>query len=143
MSRKIENTCDMDIHILFGMGWENLRNNLVKALDRLPEDVYDFTIKNIYFCCSDSSMIPLKEVSKSFIVILNKSDSQSLIAHEIAHAYLNHHLRSVVGDNQEKDAEELRKKWGFKAKMPTCFGYPKECHHCFTTNCPNSLINKK
>lgn len=135
--------CDMDMIINFGMGWETLRYNLINALCRLPEEIYVFTTENIYFNSSHSSTVPLKEVSKPFMVILNKSDSQSVIAHEIAHAYLNHHLSSGIGDKQEEKAEELRKKWGFRAKIPNCFGYPKECYHCFTVNCPNSLASKK
>ena len=50
------------------------------------------------------------------MIILKRTDSESLIAHEIAHAYLGHAKTKSKSKNIEAEAEELRKKWGFKKK---------------------------
>ena len=50
------------------------------------------------------------------MIILKRTDSESLIAHEIAHAYLGHARTKSRTKNIEAEAEELRKNWGFKKK---------------------------
>lgn len=132
--------CKMDMAINFGLGYERLQNNLIETLLRLPEEAYDFASTNIYFC-SGSQAIVIKELAQGYIVILRKNDSQSVIAHEIAHAYLSHYSKTSYSDQEEK-AETLRMKWGFKAKTK-CNGYPKLCDTCFKFNCAKIRMNTK
>lgn len=53
-------------------------------------------------------MIPvkqLKELKFEFLVLLKEDSNQDVIAHEIAHAFLNHKMWCSVKDcDQEKEA---------------------------------------
>jgi len=118
--------------IKFAYGWDSLYGNLNRALARLPKEVYKFVVDNVRFCAGHSQMLQVKELKKHFIIILGKSDSQTTVAHEIAHAYLNH--TDLTKDREER-AEELRLKWGFKG-----VNLPKACrrvgcNYCLSFNC--------
>jgi len=71
------------------------------------------------------------------MIILKRTDSESLIAHEIAHAYLNYTKTKNKLDDQEAEADELRKEWGFKKKQ-LCQTFPKGCLNCFNPHCSES-----
>jgi hypothetical protein len=75
------------------------------------------------------------------MIILKRTDSESLIAHEIAHAYLSYTKAKSRSEDQEAQADELRKKWGFKKKQ-LCPTYPKGCLNCFNPHCFESHSKK-
>jgi hypothetical protein len=76
------------------------------------------------------------------MIILKRTDSELLIAHEIAHAYLNYSKAKNKSDtDQEVEADELRKKRGFKKKQ-LCQTFPKGCLNCFNPRCSESKSRK-
>jgi hypothetical protein len=75
------------------------------------------------------------------MIILKRTDSESLIAHEIAHAYLSYSKAKSTSEDQEAQADDLRKKWGFK-KKELCQTYPRECLNCFNPHCSKSNSKK-
>ena len=96
---------------------DNLRFALCRVLKKIPEEVYDYVIENIYFIEGSSQMIPLNEVKKyrkKQIVIIEPKDlkDEFTIAHEIAHAFLKH--KPFTTKNIEMEADKLAEKWGFK-----------------------------
>jgi hypothetical protein len=126
--------CEMDEAIKFGSGFEKLLNNLMITLARLPQEAYDFSSTNIRFCSAVPQTIPVKEVPQDYIIILRKIDTQTIIAHEIAHAFLHHPLVSKLKDDCERKADDLRIKWGFRGKIG-CNCYPDNCARCFNFSC--------
>jgi hypothetical protein len=132
---EVESSSDIDEFIRLAQRWSNLHQRLLNTLARLPEEVYQFTLLKISFHAGQSQTIQVKEIKKSFMIILKRTDSESLIAHEIAHAYLIYTKNRW--EEQEEQADELRKKWGFKKKQ-LCSTYPKGCNNCFNPHCPES-----
>jgi hypothetical protein len=131
---------DIDEFIRRAQRWTNLHKKLLNTLARLPEEIYQFTIQKISFHAGQSQTIQTKAINKPYMIILKRTDSESLIAHEIAHAYLTDNKAIRSGD-QETQADELRKKWGFKKKQ-LCQTYPKGCANCFNPHCPESNTRK-
>jgi Zn-dependent protease with chaperone function len=100
---------------------------LLLALSKLPNDVVEWAADNTYFVSSieaDAFYKSKKELTpwKRGIIVLceglkNKSlDEQTFtIAHEIAHAKLNHKTASApIGHNlqkHEKEADRLARRW--------------------------------
>ena len=132
---------DIDEFIRLAQRWSNLHKRLLNTLARLPEDVYQFALQKISFHAGQSQTVQVEEINKSFMIILKRTDSESLIAHEIAHAYLIYTRAKIRLEEQEEQADELRKKWGFKKKQ-LCSTYPKECLNCFNPHCPKSNLKK-
>ena len=132
---EVESSSDIDEFIRLAQRWSNLHQRLLNTLIRLPEEVYQFTLQKISFHAGQSQTIQVKEIKKAFMIILKRTDSESLIAHEIAHAYLSYTKNRW--EEQEEQADELRKKWGFKKKQ-LCSTYPKGCNNCFNPHCPKS-----
>jgi hypothetical protein len=133
----IEYSVDIDEFIRSAKRWDKLRVRLIITLTRLPIEAYDFVVKNVSFHAGQSQMMVVKEFSKPYMVILKRTDSQSEIAHEIAHAYLCHNRQQSTKENIEDETEKLRRKWGFKAKS-SCPDYPNECSDCKNPNCTES-----
>jgi hypothetical protein len=131
---------DIDEFIHLAQRWSNLHKRLLNALARLPEEVYQFTLQNISFHAGQSQTIQVKQIKKPYMIILKRTDSESLIAHEIAHAYLNYKKTKNKSGDQEAEADELRKKWGFKKKQ-LCQTFPKGCLNCFNPHCSESKIS--
>jgi hypothetical protein len=131
---------DIDEFIRLAQRWNNLHTRLLNTLSRLPEDVYQFTIQKISFHAGQSQTVQVEEIRKPYMIILKRTDSESLIAHEIAHAYLSY-TKARSKSDQETQADELRKKWGFKKKQ-LCQTYPKGCRNCFNPHCPESNSRK-
>ena len=131
---------DIDEFIRLAQRWNNLHTRLLNTLSRLPEDVYQFTVHKISFHAGQSQTVQVKEIGKPYMIILKRTDSESLIAHEIAHAYLSF-TKTKSKSDQETQADELRKKWGFKKKQ-LCQTYPKGCLNCFNPHCPESNSKK-
>lgn len=93
-----------------------LMRNIVKTISHIPQDHYDFIINNIMFlefnAICQGQTISRKNIQKAFLILLKPPSNQNIIAHEIAHALLNHTLGAEI--NQEKEADDLIEKWGFK-----------------------------
>jgi hypothetical protein len=132
---------DIDEFIHLAQRWNTLHKRLLNTLARLPEEVYQFTIQNISFHAGQSQTIQVDEINKRYMIILKRTDSESLIAHEIAHAYLNNNKTKNKSTDQETEAEELRKKWGFKKKQ-LCQTFPKGCLNCFNPHCSESRTRR-
>jgi hypothetical protein len=138
---EVECRGDIDEFIRHAQRWNALYVRLVNTLVRLPEEVYRFTLENISFHAGQSQTLEVKELTKSCMIILKRTDSKSLIAHEIAHAYLGHAKTRSRTKNIETEAEELRKKWGFK-KKEICPSYPRWCLECHNPHCSESQTGK-
>ena len=134
---EVECRSDIDEFIRRAQRWNPLYVRLLNTLARLPEEVYRFTLENISFHAGQSQTLRVKELTKSCRIILKRTDSQSLIAHEIAHAYLGHTKTKSNIKNIEAEAEELRKNWGFK-KKEICPSYPRWCLQCHNPRCSES-----
>jgi hypothetical protein len=117
--------------------WDKLRLSLNKALTRLPDDAYDFVVKNVSFHAGHNQVISVKEQPKPNMIILERNASQSQIAHEIAHAFLGHNRENSIERDIDGEAESLRKKWGFKEKN-ICPHYPDGCRDCKNYHCSDS-----
>jgi len=113
---EVDFNSDIDEFIRLAQRWSNLHTRLLNTLARLPEEVYQFTLQKTSFHAGQSQTVQIEEMDKPYMIILKRTDSESLIAHEIAHAYLNFAKSKSWIDDQEAQAEELRKKWGFKKK---------------------------
>ena len=138
---EVESRVDIDEFIRRAQRWNNLYIRLVNTLVRLPEEVYQFTVDNISFHAGQSQTLEVKELTKQCMIILKRTDSESLIAHEIAHAYLGHAKTLGRSKNIEVEAEELRKGWGFK-KKEICPSYPRMCLQCHNPHCSESQAGK-
>jgi hypothetical protein len=136
---EVDLNSDIDEFIRLAQRWSGLHQRLLNTLTRLPEEVYQFTLKKISFHAGQSQTIQVKEIKKPYMIILKRTDSESLIAHEIAHAYLSYTKNGW--EEQEEQADELRKEWGFK-KKELCSTYPKGCSNCFNPHCPESKARK-
>jgi hypothetical protein len=138
---KVDIDNDIDEFIRLAQRWNNLHTRLLNTLSRLPEEVYQFTLQKISFHAGQSQTVQVKEINKPYMIILKRTDSESLIAHEIAHAYLSYTKAQSRLQDQEAQADELRKKWGFKKKQ-LCQTYPKGCLNCFNPHCSESNLRK-
>jgi hypothetical protein len=132
---------DIDEFIRLAQRWSYLHTRLLDTLARLPEEVYQFTLQKISFHAGQSQTVQVEEMNKPYMIILKRTDSESLIAHEIAHAYLSYNKAKSRSEDQESEADELRKKWGFKKKQ-LCSTYPKGCLNCFNPHCSENNSKK-
>ncbi len=138
---KVDFNSDIDEFIRLAQRWNNLHTRLLNTLARLPEEVYQFVLQKISFHAGQSQTVQVEEMNKPYMIILKRTDSESLIAHEIAHAYLSYTKAKSRLEDQEAQADELRKKWGFKKKQ-LCSTYPKGCLNCFNPHCAESNSKK-
>jgi hypothetical protein len=60
--------------------WTPLYTRLVNTLARLPEEIYRFTLEDVSFHAGQSQTLEVKELTKSCMIILKRTDSESLIA---------------------------------------------------------------
>ena len=137
---EVDFNSDIDEFIRLAQRWSNLHTRLLNTLARLPEEVYQFTLQKTSFHAGQSQTVQIEEMDKPYMIILKRTDSESLIAHEIAHAYLNYKKTKNKSGDQEEEADELRKKWGFKKKQ-LCQTFPKGCLNCFNPHCSESKIS--
>jgi len=103
---------DIDEFIRLAQRWSNLHARLLNTLARLPEEVYQFTLQKTSFHAGQSQTVQVEEMNKPYMIILKRTDSESLIAHEIAHAYLSNTKAKSRSEDQETQADELRKNGG-------------------------------
>jgi hypothetical protein len=94
---------------------EELSLKIINTVKKLPDNVYDYVIKNVQFEKAMDCCLPLPEVKKSFLVLVKKDASEGAIAHEIAHAYLKHPAYTEISVEQaekfEEEARILSSKW--------------------------------
>jgi hypothetical protein len=140
-SSEVDFRSDIDEFIRLAQRWNSLHKRLLNTLARLPEEVYQFTLEKISFHAGQSQTVQVATMKKPYMIILKRTDSESLIAHEIAHAYLSYNKAKNRSEDQEAEADALRKKWGFKKKQ-LCQTYPKGCLNCFNPHCSESHSRK-
>jgi len=108
----------------FGVDPET-REALVRALSRLPNDALEFAVeKCVFFSCGgglNGQCLPARFVAEAEWAILiydRAPDIETVIVHEVAHAYLSHSLGvPTLGDDEtERQARELTRAWGFSGK---------------------------
>jgi hypothetical protein len=138
---EIDLKSEIDEFIHQAQRWNTLHIRLLNTLSRLPEEIYQFTVEKISFHAGQSQTIQVEAIKKPYMIILKRTDSESLIAHEIAHAYLNYTIPNIKSVDQEAEAEKLRKTWGFK-KKELCQTFPKGCINCFNPHCSQSKSRK-
>ena len=92
-----------------------LKIKIIKTLQKLPKDIYNFVIENVQFEEAMDCCLPIPEIKKSFLVLVQKDTSICKIAHEIAHAYLKHPAYTNISVQKakefEKQATELAETW--------------------------------
>jgi Zn-dependent peptidase ImmA (M78 family) len=92
-----------------------LVSKIAETLAKLPDEVKEFVDKNVQFIEGRASTICKEQIiEKPFFIILRTNNSEFTIAHEVAHAWLNHDERkadSTTYVKNQKEANQLAKKW--------------------------------
>ena len=94
-----------------------LVSKIAETLAKLPDEVQEFVDKNVQFIEGRASTICKEQIiEKPFLIILRSNNSEFTIAHEVAHAWLNHDDKEAdkdpsIYDKNEKAANQLAKKW--------------------------------
>lgn len=106
---------------------------ICKVLQRLPKDIRERVLdETLFVLMSAYGTIEIlsfpvspetKEVGVSLIIMnfalmrnegRTERDLMDAVAHEIAHYILGHDHHSVLGSDNERKADDLTEKWGFK-----------------------------
>jgi hypothetical protein len=104
---------------------------LVETISRLPEEVAEFAVENCGYMSVGKSALAMVMPVEAFhsltddsngnmwLIFLDerckKKDAHSMVAHEIAHAWLGHKRGDPnCPKTAEIDAANLTKEWGFK-----------------------------
>lgn len=117
---------------------DSIRFSIAKVLPKIPNDVRDYVLNECFIFSAGkgdfgvtwpaSMILNSYDRLRSWIIILSEDmpedDKDSIIAHEIAHAYLKHDRLSDVPVEVEKDACLLVKGWGFD-------GLGTNLEHCY------------
>ena len=93
---------------------------IVEVLARLPEPVREDVLENVVFVHSLAwgTLASISSLPKAFIILnfkgLRSQESKlCTIAHEIAHYVLSPDNRSMGGEKEERQADDLCESWGF------------------------------
>jgi hypothetical protein len=100
---------------------------LVRVLSRVPRDALEFAIHKCVFLSSggkeiglNGQCLPTRFIGEADWLILiydDAPDIETVIAHELAHAYLGHSLGEPMSDEEtEAQAREQTRAWGFTGK---------------------------
>ena len=98
---------------------EPIMSLITEAMGYLPDEVVDYVIDNVTFR-SGCAFTPKEYILEGGIISLDdnlidegKDKAIYLVLHEIAHAYLKHRMDCDLEEDirQEKDADELARKW--------------------------------
>jgi len=97
---------------------------IIQAFRSLPEPIIEWALDNLVFFSGSSQYIPIKEILewtnrgfRGFILVdpnlckKHEKEQTFEIAHEIAHARLNHHFYSTPDEQQENKADHLANLW--------------------------------
>ena len=86
-----------------------LAMKIVNAVNKLPDDIYEYVVRNVQFAKAMDCCLPVPEIKKNFLVLVKEDASEATIIHEIAHAYLKHPAYTNISVEQaEKFEEEAR-----------------------------------
>jgi hypothetical protein len=92
-----------------------IKRKIIKTLQQIPQNIYNFVLENVQFEEAMDCCLPIPEIKKTFLVLVQKDASICKIAHEIAHAYLKHPAYTNISIEKakefEKQAIELAEKW--------------------------------
>ena len=92
-----------------------LETKIITTLQKLPNEIYEYVLGNVQFGEAMDCCLPIPEIKKSFLVLVQKDASICKIAHQIAHAYLKHPAYTNISVQKakefEKQAIELAEKW--------------------------------
>ena len=103
---------------------------LMPVFTKLPKEVVDFLHEKVSFMFVDNSFClsekEIKSIKEKKLIVIYMGDDwekeyQDTIAHEIAHAYLDH-ARVHSGSSEEEqekietEADDLIEKWGFNRR---------------------------
>ena len=92
-----------------------LNMKIINTVKKLPDEVYEYVVKNVQFEKAMDCCLPIPEVKKNFLVLVKEEASEDRIAHEIAHAYLKHPGYTNISVEQaekfEEEAKVLSRKW--------------------------------
>ena len=93
----------------------DLALKIINTVKKLPDDIYEYVLRNVQFEKAMDCCLPLPEVKKNFLVLVKEDASEATIAHEIAHAYLKHPAYTNISVEQAKrfedEARKLSKNW--------------------------------
>jgi hypothetical protein len=92
-----------------------LAMKVISTVKKLPEEVYEYVVRNVQFEKAMDCCLPLPEIKKSFLVLVKEDASEVTVGHEIAHAYLKHPAYTNISAEQaekfEEEARALSSKW--------------------------------
>jgi hypothetical protein len=106
---------------------------LERVLLRISEkiDIYDAGFGAIYeertICGEDAEVTEDGDIRIDSDMLKRYDDdnvAMAVIAHELAHCYLKHHLESEYSLDLEKEADDLAKEWGFEIDKMRIVGGP-------------------
>lgn len=88
-------------------------DTLRRAISRLPDEVREFAYDRCRFASVGASMIgqTLPPGTRWLILVRDEETDESVIAHEIAHAWRGHEGPNT--DSQEQEVRALVRSWGF------------------------------
>ena len=96
---------------------------IINTVKKLPDEVYEYVIRNVQFEKAMDCCLPLPKIKKNFIVLVKEGSSEATIAHEIAHAYLKHPAYTDISVEQaekfEEEARILSSKWLKTTTLPS------------------------
>ena len=100
-----------------------LTMKVINTVKKLPDEVYEYVVRNVQFEKAMDCCLPLPEIKKNFLVLVNEDASEATISHEIAHAYLKHPAYTNISVEQaekfEEEAKALSDKWLEKTASPS------------------------
>ena len=100
-----------------------LNMKIINVVKKLPDEVYEYVVRNVQFEKAMDCCLPTPEIKKNFLVLVKEDASEDTIAHEIAHAYLKHPAYTNISVEQaekfEKEAKALSGKWLKNTEFPS------------------------
>lgn len=125
---------------------ERIKNLIIQTLDHMPPNGLEISsLKSIQLSdLSPTETLAALTTHSSFDVVLRNDEGNewdetrtrqkitfyrdildnlsdlsviAIIAHEIAHAWLNEHVKPESSQQREKESDELARKWGFNEEL--------------------------
>ncbi len=104
---------------------ESLESMIIRAVHRLPSAAREFVYYNCQFASSEDGVVRMRHVPQArqpwLITVGARHVDESLIIHEIAHAWLGHEWDPQRGElritqQDEEVACDLTRQWGFEGE---------------------------